>query len=103
MKMTSGSFLLAIFSSTSLALDACCSAQVCVDLPDWVSGQRGGRPAAWKIPTSMCYAETNRAPITLKWVDRNKGDTTRENYRSRLVVREIKSQGQSLIFLEALF
>ena len=47
MKMTSGSFLLAIFSSTSLALDACCSAQVCVDIPDWVSGQRGGRPAAW--------------------------------------------------------
>ena len=52
----------------------------------------------------MCYAETNRAPITLKWVDRNKGDTTRENYRSRLVVREIKSQGQAALIPEyALF
>lgn len=27
-----------------------------------------------KVPTSMCYQETNRQPITLKWVDRNKGD-----------------------------
>jgi len=57
-----------------------------------------------KVPTSMCYAETSRAPITLKWVDRNKGDTTRENYRSRFVVREIKSQGQAALIPEyALF
>eukprot|EP00435_Cladocopium_sp_Y103_P036481 s3436_g9.t1 len=50
-----------------------------------------------KVPTSMCYEETNRPPITLKWVDRNKGDATTENYRSRLVVREIKSQGQAAL------
>ena len=54
-KTTSGGFLLAIFFSTSLALDACCSAQVCVDLPDWVSGQPGGRPAAWHFTDESRY------------------------------------------------
>ena len=57
-----------------------------------------------KVPTEMCYQETSRPPITLKWVDRNKGDATKENYRSRLVVREIKSQGQAALIPEhALF
>ena len=28
--------------------------------------------------------------ITTKWVDTNKGDTSRPNYRSRLVGREVK-------------
>ena len=45
----------------------------------------------------MCWDETGRPPITLKWVDRNKGDDVRENYRSRLVVREVKSQGQAAL------
>ena len=31
-----------------------------------------------------------KVPITMKWVDRNKGDNERHNYRSRLVCREIK-------------
>ena len=46
-----------------------------------------------KVDESVCWEETGRAPITLKWVDRNKGDDIRENYRSRLVVREVKSVG----------
>ena len=39
---------------------------------------------------------TGKAPITLKWVDRNKGDWQRPNFRSRLVVREVKKKGQTL-------
>ena len=33
---------------------------------------------------------SGKVPITLKWVDRNKGDDERPNYRSRLVCREVK-------------
>ena len=29
-------------------------------------------------------------PITVKWVDTNKGDDKKPNYRSRVVAREIK-------------
>ena len=50
-----------------------------------------------KVDESLCWAETGRAPITLKWVDRNKGDDIKENFRSRLVVREVKSQGQAAL------
>ena len=42
------------------------------------------------------YERTGKAPITLKWIDRNKGDTVKPNYRSRLVVRESKKQHRSL-------
>ena len=50
------------------------------------------------------YAETGRPPITLKWVDRNTGDSIHENYRSRLVVREVKSKGDAALLSEfALF
>ena len=42
------------------------------------------------------YERTGKAPITLKWIDRNKGDTVKPNYRSRLVVRENKKQHGSL-------
>ena len=49
-----------------------------------------------KVPLGECYNETGKEPITLKWVDRNKGDQIKENYRSRLVVREIKKQHGAL-------
>ena len=57
-----------------------------------------------KVDETVCWQETGRAPITLKWIDRNKGDNIHENYRSRLVVREVKSQGQAAMLPEhALF
>ena len=49
----------------------------------------------------MCWEETNRPPITLKWVDRNKGDDSHPNYRSRLVVREVKKASKSLAEFES--
>ena len=57
-----------------------------------------------KVPIDTCFQETNQPPITLKWVDRNKGDHINEVYRSRLVVREIKSKGRAALIPEhALF
>ena len=34
-----------------------------------------------------CMTETGRAPIPTDWVDMNKGDSLRPNYRSSLVCR----------------
>eukprot|EP00438_Fugacium_kawagutii_P000480 Skav216940 [mRNA] locus=scaffold3396:50058:57739:+ [translate_table: standard] len=48
------------------------------------------------VDEKLCWEETGRKPITLKWVDRNKGDQTKANYRSRLVVREVKKASQPL-------
>ena len=44
----------------------------------------------------MCYQETGKGPIGLKWVDRNKGDLKCPNFRSRLVVREIRKASEPL-------
>ena len=46
--------------------------------------------------TLECWEITGKAPITLKWIDRNKGDSLHPNYRSRLVVREVKKQHGAL-------
>ena len=37
---------------------------------------------------------TGKPPIKLLWIDTNKGDDQREHYRSRLVVREVRSKGE---------
>ena len=45
-----------------------------------------------------CMAETGRPPIPTDWVDINKGDSLRPNYRSRLVRQE--TRGRSTIDVE---
>ena len=45
-----------------------------------------------------CMAETGRPPIPTEWVDINKGDALRPNYRSRLVCQE--TRGRSTIDAE---
>lgn len=42
------------------------------------------------VPLSLCWEETGRGPITLRWVDTNKGSLEEPELRSRLVVRELK-------------
>ena len=44
------------------------------------------------VPLTMCFEETGKRPISLRWIDTNKGDSLRPNYRSRMVVREIKAR-----------
>ncbi|CAK0880002.1 unnamed protein product, partial [Prorocentrum cordatum] len=53
------------------------------------------------VPRSQAFAETGRPPIPLKWVDTNKGDAERPNYRGRLVVKEIKAKKRPDEQLEA--
>ena len=51
----------------------------------------------WELTSiNECFATTGRKPITLRWIDTNKGDIDHPNYRSRLVVREIRRKGQSV-------
>ena len=45
-----------------------------------------------KVPLQQCLERTGKKPIPLLWIDTNKGDDEHENYRSRLVVREVKAR-----------
>ena len=44
-----------------------------------------------KVPISECKGVTGKSPVTVRWVDINKGDQLQPNYRSRLVAREINT------------
>ena len=48
-----------------------------------------------KVPRSEARATTGRPPITVRWVDVNKGDDACPNYRSRLVARQMKALDHS--------
>ena len=43
-----------------------------------------------KVPITECLQATGRKPIAVRWVDVNKGDSARPNYRSRLVAKEFR-------------
>lgn len=44
-----------------------------------------------KVPRAQMLADGMK-PVSLRWIDTNKGDDDRPNYRSRLVAREIKAK-----------
>ena len=48
-----------------------------------------------KVPIGRARAATGRPPITVRWVDVNKGDEQNPNYRSRLVARQLKAHDKS--------
>ncbi len=51
-----------------------------------------------KVPKAQARTRNGRPPISVRWVDVNKGDDICPNYRSRLVARQMKaldSSGQS--------
>jgi len=48
-----------------------------------------------KVPKAESRANTGRPPITVRWVDVNKGDDIAPNYRSRLVARQIRAMDLS--------
>ena len=50
-----------------------------------------------KVPRSKAK-EAGAKVITVRWIDINKGDNENENYRSRLVAREIKRDGRPDLF-----
>ena len=41
-----------------------------------------------KVPISECLAKTGKQPISVRWIDVNKQDTTNPLYRSRLVGKD---------------
>jgi hypothetical protein len=48
-----------------------------------------------KRPHNTARARPGRPPISVRWVDVNKGDDVNPNYRSRLVARELKAMDKS--------
>ena len=50
-----------------------------------------------KVPRQKAK-DANAKVITVRWIDINKGDQQNENYRSRLVAREIKKDGRPDLF-----
>ena len=51
-----------------------------------------------KVPISLCYETNGEAPISVRWIDINKGDQSNPNYRSRLVAREINTHKRDDLF-----
>ena len=51
-----------------------------------------------KRPVDEARRKTGKPPITVRWVDVNKGDDTNPNIRSRLVARQIRQPGEEAIF-----
>ena len=53
----------------------------------------------WKIKAfEEARRRTGKPPITVRWVDVNKGDDINPNVRSRLVARQIRQPGEEAIF-----
>ena len=44
-----------------------------------------------KVDVQECWNVTGKAPIGVRWVDINKGDSNTPNYRSRLVAKEFNT------------
>ena len=47
-----------------------------------------------EVDEEQCWQETNRPPISLRWVDTNKGTEDQPRIRSRIVVRELACKTQ---------
>ena len=53
----------------------------------------------WTLrPRAEARERQGKPPITVKWVDVNKGDDEAPNYRSRLVAKDFKRKGDDSIF-----
>ena len=48
-----------------------------------------------KVPRARAHQRTGQRPISVRWVDVNKGDEVEPNYRSRLVARQLKALDKS--------
>ncbi len=51
-----------------------------------------------KVPRREAMAKQGKPPISVKWIDVNKGDDEGPNYRSRLVAREIRRAWEASVF-----
>ena len=51
-----------------------------------------------KRAVKECWERTRGPPVTVRWVEVNKGDDQNPNIRSRLVARQIRGPGQDAVF-----
>ena len=51
-----------------------------------------------KVPRSEALAKTGKPPITVRWIDTNKGNDDAPNVRCRLLAREIRRAGEDPVF-----
>jgi hypothetical protein len=51
-----------------------------------------------KVPIQECMRRTGKKPIGVRWVDINKGDKAKPDYRSRLVAKEINTHKREDLF-----
>ena len=51
-----------------------------------------------KAPREEALRRQGKPPITVKWVDINKGDDEHPKYRSRLVAREVRRAWEATVF-----
>ena len=49
-------------------------------------------------PHAEAKQTTGKPPISVRWVDTNKGDDDNPDYRSRLVAKEIKTYRDNMLF-----
>ena len=54
-------------------------------------GELGKHGVYEKVPISECWNRTGNPPIGTRWVDVNKGDDNKPDYRSRLVAQELNT------------
>ena len=54
-----------------------------------------------KVPVTECRNKTGKSPISVRWIDVNKGDTDNPNCRSRFVAREINIYKRKDLFAAA--
>eukprot|EP00435_Cladocopium_sp_Y103_P064420 s364_g26.t1 len=50
------------------------------------------------VPLRECWDQMQKPPIGCRWIDIDKGDLNNPNYRSRLVVQEVRTSGTEAIF-----
>ena len=81
-------------ASTGLPLDeGLCRAARKKDIYHFIS------KSVWELRTiNEARTKMGRSPISVRWVEVNKGDVMNPNIRSRLVAREIRTAGQDAIF-----
>ena len=51
-----------------------------------------------KRAVKECWDKTRGPPVSVRWVETNKGDDVNPNIRSRLVARQIRGPGQDAVF-----
>ena len=61
-------------------------------------GELAKHKAYEKVPIAECWNRTGLEPIGTRWVDINKGDDDKSDYRSRLVAQELNTSKRKDFF-----